>query len=652
VGVDPNPSLFETANRIFCGGRSSAEDTAAAAEDEDADATEPGSLRDADLQTAPLLVPDQSSIISEIANGLLLTNTKTTSSAAAAAAASVFVIFCGTEDEDDECTNLGTSLSTDSSMTFHAVHACDSFEDMASCLSLVEERIATIVADNKHKRLDGILLGREATVDTGKIVHKIFNNTLNQEKFLERSYMVLSPVPTTGDDDDDDEERWRTILLDRFRTEMVISHPLHRADIELYNDTHKDAWCITSVGHNSFLDALNTALTSIHEKTELLSITKEVQTGAKPVQYEFASIDTQDTDFYEPEIAAQWESQTPVADQTLIQMELKRPNTLLSVNDTVLVASPENLVPGFYWVDIYHDTDYFKGTITAVLQGDKYMVKIDQQVMSDGTIIDGKPHHRGAVDRELIRKFPSENETQTFLSGDFVLFPALHEATQEPTIKYLSGVVTAVKEKTGMVSVHYPETSEEYESTEMRSDFKFESLINAFQHIPVLDIEPLTIAIVEKAFERALLEVMVVDEDSEDDALFEPSIVIGDGVVLYAVWAEGNAVLKWDGVDRVEVNILLQEGDTAKIFKKFETTFVKQIDNLKVIVQDKFPRGYGNVVNTKADIKDFTPRWIARGRMAKGKDDEDEDDDWVCSKDDDEYECEEEDVDQKVFSKP
>ena len=60
-----------------------------------------------------------------------------------------------------------------------------------------------------------------------------------------------------------------------------------RADIELYNETHRDEWCIVSVRIHTFYDRLKKALSSIKDWAGLLFTTKKVEVGAIPLQFDF-----------------------------------------------------------------------------------------------------------------------------------------------------------------------------------------------------------------------------------------------------------------------------------------------------------------------------------------------------------------------------
>ena len=256
---------------------------------------------------------DQSIIIPEMVAGLMNRKNRTT-------APPVFAIFCGNEDAE-ECTSHMSIENSNSNnftnnMTFHPVYSCESFDDMSDCESTVQQRLLTVVTENK--KLDGVILDRSVSLDMGKIIHKVFNQTLNHVRLLERSFVVVAPVDKSVD------ESWRNILLDRFRTEMIVVAPVLKADIEIYNDTHSEEWGITSVRNDDFYSCLHKSLITIEERTGLITTTKKVLGGAKPLHFDWDPVAPKDSRFFNPEAEEQWHSQKPVAYQVLMQMELKK----------------------------------------------------------------------------------------------------------------------------------------------------------------------------------------------------------------------------------------------------------------------------------------------------------------------------------------
>jgi hypothetical protein len=142
---------------------------------------------------------------------------------------------------------------------------------------------------------------------------------------------------------------------------------------------------------------------------------------------------------------------------------------------------------------------------------------------------------------------------------------------------------------------------------------------------------------VERAFKSALEDIGVADRDGS----FLERYVIGDGLLLAFIWSEGNAVLKWDGLESIDVNMFVNQ-ENSTLVKDFQTNFLDQFEYLVMVAQDFFPRGYNKVVNFHHEMADYIPHWIFPKTKA--------DDDYFdadadpaeyedCNEDDDDYEC-------------
>jgi hypothetical protein len=624
-----NNGLLDTAEEIFCGSSSSSssDDDDDDGDDTNEDIALPVVVNHRDDDTphgtyGEQSLPDQSIVIPELIKGLLPDQTSSSSSSSSAA---VFAILCGKDDE--ECASLqavASSNLTNSHMSFHSVYSCESFDDMPGCKSIVQERFNTVVANNK--RLDGIIIDRSCPFDLGSVVHKVFNSTLSQERLLERSYVVLSPVQH--------DEKWRNVLLDRFRTEMVITYPLHRADIELHDETHREEWCILSVRIHTFYDRLRNALSSIKDRAGLSFTTKEVEVGAIPLQFDFDPTIPKDSDFYRSHAEKQWFNQKPVAYQTLMQMELRRPRAPLSLNETVLVASKETRHSGNVWVDVR-----YKAKVERILH-DKYSLKMLSHKLSDGSHYTPSGY-RGVVGRDLIRKF-SPNEYTEFSVGDWILLPKVDPPTQEdPSVMYYAGLVTSESEAGLSLRYHDLNGDEHY-----LEGFPSEKLIIAAESSDFLEgIDLLSASLVEQAFKLALLEIGVTDGDD----VIPERFVLGDGLLLTFIWSEGNAVLKWNGLESIEVNMFVNQ-EKSTLVNDFQTEFLDHFDYLEIVAQDFFPRGYNKVVNFHHEMEDYIPHWT-KTKATDDDDDDDNDDDNKDSNDgcndddDDDWECVDDDDD-------
>jgi hypothetical protein len=298
-----------------------------------------------------------------------------------------------------------------------------------------------------------------------------------------------------------------------------------------------------------------------------------------------------------------------------MQMELRRPRAPLSLNETVLVASKETRDSGNVWIDIR-----YKAKVETIVR-DKYSLNMLSNELSNG-IPSG---YRGLLGRDLLRKF-SPNEYAEFSVGDWILLPMRDPATQHDL--YYAGLVTSESEAGLSLRYHDGDGDENH-----IEGFPPEKLIMAAESSDFLEgIDLLNAALVQQAFEAALQEIRVADGDK----FFVERSVIGDGLLLTAIWSEGNAVLKWNGLESIEVNMFVNQ-EKSKLVSDFQTEFLDNFDYLEMVAQDFFPRGYNKVVNFHHEMEDYIPHWI----MTNTTDDDDDDDDVDdCNDDDDDYECE------------
>ena len=96
-------------------------------------------------------------------------------------------------------------------------------------------------------------------------------------------------------------------------------------------------------------------------------------------------------------------------------------------------------------------------------------------------------------------------------------------------------------------------------------------------------------------------------DEGEETSLID-TFEIGSGAVLTTFWKEGHAILKWDGANRVEVNIFSHyEEHDGRI--DFQRAFASQLDFIQTLARDEHPRGYGSIVNFESEIE-TVPYWV------------------------------------------
>jgi hypothetical protein len=95
---------------------------------------------------------------------------------------------------------------------------------------------------------------------------------------------------------------------------------------------------------------------------------------------------------------------------------------------------------------------------------------------------------------------------------------------------------------------------------------------------------------------------------------------LGEGQLVVAVWAEGSAILLFDGRDHADVNLFLYKENFGNA-KAFEEAYVGSVPGMSRTLRDTFPRGTGRVISFMKDLGGFddsgrpikTPRWAPEG---------------------------------------
>ena len=83
------------------------------------------------------------------------------------------------------------------------------------------------------------------------------------------------------------------------------------------------------------------------------------------------------------------------------------------------------------------------------------------------------------------------------------------------------------------------------------------------------------------------------------------------GFVIFAAWAEGSAVVIWDGDKRIDVNLFSMEDEAKETLSAVAQALALYLKHTSV---DVFPRGTGKVINNRHQIFDadgerYRPFW-------------------------------------------
>jgi hypothetical protein len=524
-----------------------------------------------------------------------------------------FAIFCG-KKADQDCSIYSSVSSSKSdgetSAAFHPVYSCESFEDMEGCEQEITQRLFGVVSE--HKRLDGFVLDRSVPLDMGKVLHKVFNNTLHQPKILERSFVGIAPGG---------EGSWRNILLDRFRTEMIIFPPLEKADFELSNETHSEQWSLVSVRNNRFMWSFHGVLESVSKKTGWAIATKKILGTVKPLITDWDPPNPKDDDFFDEKVFDQWFTQKPLANQYLLQMEVGYHPAPLEVNEKVLVGK-EFRQDGVFTDPRGFLQEYYEATVVEIKDRDKIVVETTPYLLNNGTTLNFEIRHANnktkTVMRHQIRKLSPTEHERRYDIGDHVLVQMIDDKSKEaiPTGWY-AGVVLSVDDE-GLVSIRHKESWNTYPDQDDLSPDK----VMVYSESPEFSVRDsdLSFEALEVAFEEALDAAHLTQGGGTLQ-----NFRIGKGYIVSYLSPHAIGVMKWDGASRVEVNMLAHKEPSMYDFdvevRPFSMAFLQKLPNLRLIAKDSFPRGTGRVVNFEHEMvvqdpkdaavyEEFIPHWM------------------------------------------
>jgi len=501
-----------------------------------------------------------SSILSELITSLMPRHEDEVSS--------VIGILCG--DKTSVCASLETAKQLAAlPLEVVPIYACNSFDEMHLCEKELDEKFKTIV--RQHKKVDVLVMDATLPFSMGQIIESLFNDPITHSTIMERTHLVLTPAV--------EEEGWRNVLIDRFRTDIVLFDGAYRSDLRFskIESGMKESslkWSLFSAYDDDFFNRLSSTLSIIKENTDLEPEVEEIANGiVNYVADFFPPNQFTDSDYDKTRSTAQWNSQTPMGHQTIFQLNMQPPKMQLDEGERVLAEHE----PGPWNME-------YGGAVVDEHEGDEMY-----SVIYDGY---SEPE---TISRDQIRKFSEADMdlSTSFEVGDLIFYRDSYSIHQ-------NGVISRADEDgTYAIYLLNPSGSKLYgvKRNELMSQFE---TANFYQDIP--DLSTPTIL---GAFENALKTEFVGSEILSSVESFP----IGSGEVMTAFWNKGHSILKWDGMKRVDVNVFTYEEDMDTRLA-FQDAFCDEIDYMKSVARDEHPRGYGSVVNFASEIAK-PPHWIS-----------------------------------------
>jgi hypothetical protein len=475
-------------------------------------------------------------------------------------------VLCGVNNSTCRGLNDLQKLAQTSGAKIEPLYSCASFDDLEACEKSFKEVLHLTTA--QQKKFDALILDDSLQLPMAQVVEKVLRDKVAFHSLVEEKILVLTRgIP---------EDSWRHILLDRFRTDMVLFDPAYLVRLQTSSPSGKEKSvvevCLFSSGDQNFFQNLASAIENFESITETKVTVQEVANGIINYVADFEVKEFNNSDYDRTRSRQQWLSQQPMGHQSLFLMGQKQPKTAVEMGERILAE----VEPGPW------EMMYAGAVVKQKLDNQHYVVKYDKSLKVK------------TLNRDQIRKFSESDKDMSlrFQIGDVIFY-------RNAKNMYVNGVISK-QEEDGTYSIYLLDTTGDkiYHVPRNRLMYQFESP-DFIEEIPAL-----TSSKVETSFLSAL-------DVAYDGTRAMETFEIGDGAVMVAVWSVGSAILKWDGKYRIDINVFTyDENEKRKKLDLFEKVLKSELEYLVRLSRDEHPRGCGSVVNFASDLIE-PPFWLA-----------------------------------------
>ena len=434
---------------------------------------------------------------------------------------------------------------------------------MLDCEHQIRNSLYNTVRETKDRRIDGIVIDSDVPREMGQIVHKVFNSTLVRYDLLSDHFIIVMPTSK----DNSGNASWRNEFMERFRTEIVRFNPLFHSLLVVDSAEHNIALRLLSAGDKDYYARLIECLARILEKTGLSFDIENSIVGALGHIPDYGpEIISSKEDYNLESSRMQYLSQTPLGYQFIVQFEVQ-PTREPGVGDAVMIKRGNSI-----------ETWWSPGVVFQRKEDGMY-------------VVDTKLGKRLTVDRAEMRMVDEYSNVEPLEFGELVV---QKDGGDEAIIvfAYTDGQYRVQDFVDGDLSI--VEREELIRLAEKQID----------PQLPTLSSFQLKNVLVD------VIRLLEPNTRPEENKVHIQMIDVGDGCVLTAFFKGGGIVASWDGRVHVDVNVFLENAAMRKHRKEFETIFLDQIPDLKVVQQNNQPRGYGRVVNFPEEI--WSNWWFGR----------------------------------------
>jgi len=251
-------------------------------------------------------------------------------------------------------------------------------------------------------------MDQEMTYSMGQILARIFKNLKSRVELLidNPAVMAWSIEETVP---------WRSHLINRFRTDVIIYEPLLKADITFQAaDEYADVNIIVTDNKTKDVAKMKQVLTNIEKRTGLRASIEEVLGGSIHYESVHNPTDFVPSDYDRTGPSEQWSSQQPLEFQTIFQLEVQREKTKLAKSKIklafektlALIDSPDSPSGS---AEVHEFSSMGDGCLlVAIWEGSSVLVLWDgrQHVDINLTIDEEDDDYMDAFEKTFIKEIP------------------------------------------------------------------------------------------------------------------------------------------------------------------------------------------------------------------------------------------------------
>jgi len=238
------------------------------------------------------------------------------------------LVVCGFK-ESESCTTLKILQQNDKVGTLVEVWSCPNINEFAkdtAMLSYACERDLLSFLRNRlsdEQKLDAIVFDPTMNYLMGQIIVRIFMNIKTRMELLEENPFIIAISV-------DKSWTWRSNLVNRFRTGVIVFEPVFKADV-IFESSDSNIHVHIVSTHEDTVTRLRSVLTSIEERTGVNANIKDMLGGTPVYNPNFSPDREYKPDDYDRIFPLeQWSSQRTLEHQIIFQLEVQRAKTQLS----------------------------------------------------------------------------------------------------------------------------------------------------------------------------------------------------------------------------------------------------------------------------------------------------------------------------------